>query len=891
MQWRDALLRLRALLVPRKMEQELLEELQFHLEMQARKNQRHDLNADEANHQARLAFGSIAQATEECRDVRGIHLLETLAQDIRYGTRMLRKSPGTSAAAILILALGIGSATVLFSLVYAIVLQPFPYKDFERCITFSMNAITQDQPINSRRWFYLPEIVAFRDQNRVFEDVAGYYNTNIEWTDSNTTRETRGAFVTANTFDLLGMSAYQGRTITPRDGDPDSAPVFIMNYRLWKNDFGGDPGIVGKSFHMNGKARTLVGIMPPRFQFADGAAIWLPLSLDPGAEGHFIGPNLPVGLHPIARLRPDVQFDRATADLDLILHQFAKIPPSSGRLPYPARFTIAVERLRDAVAGNFKKPLYALFGAVIMLLLIACGNVANLLLSRATARKREIAVRAALGASRSRLLQQLFIEVCVLSTAACISGCALAYVGLRGVVAAIPARAVPPEVSIELNPAILLFAIAATLVTTVLSGMAPAVYSAGGGLRAKLASSQAGTTADLRRGQFRSALVVFEMALSIVLLVGAGLMIRTFFALTHVELGFDQNRLIYARIAVPKTRSSRQKQVFFQELLDRLKSTPGVASAATVAQLPTSGGAFPNDLKVLGQGTRTYNGMFDLCSAEIFQALGLRLLRGRLLSEEDVSSARLVAVVNRTLARHYFDEQDPIGQKIAFRTFDFIPDAPHGAYFEIVGVVSDFHNARLREPVIPEAFLPYTITAGGGRTILVRTAVDPKSLSTTISRQVASIDTAASVNESGVFQDVIDSQVKEPRFELITLNSFAAIGLLIAIGGVFSVMAYNVSQQTHEIGIRMALGASQRTILGMVMGKALMLVGLGASCGVVASFWFTRFIASQLWGVSTRDTLTFGASICLILVLGAVASLPPARRAVSVNPMLALRYE
>lgn len=871
------------------MDEELDDELQFHLEMQARKNLARDFEPDEAHHQAKLQFGNIVRASEECRDVRGIHFLEIVVQDLRYGMRMLRKSAGLSAAAVLILAVGIASATVLLSVVYELVLEPFPYKDFDRCVTFSVNATTEDQPVNSRRWFYIAELVAFRDQNRVFEDVEGYYNTNVEWDNGRGTHNTPGAFVTANTFDLLGMSAQHGRGITPSDGNPGSIPAFVINYKLWESEFGGDLGVVGKNFRVNGELRTLVGIMPPRFQFADAAGIWLPLSLRSGAEGQLIGPNLPVGLKPIARLRPGVRLEQAAADLDVILHGFAKAPPDSGRLPYPARFSIVVEHLRDTVAGNFKKPLYALLGAVILLLLIACGNVANLLLSRAIARKREIAVRAALGASRTRLAQQLLIEVFVLSAIACVAGLALTYFGLKGVMAIIPARSLPDELVIGLNSMVFLFAIGATLLTTTLCGLAPALHAIRGELRAKLASSQAGITAD--RGQLRAGLVVLETALAIVLLVGAGLMVRTFFALTHIELGFSQERLLYARIALPKTRSPEQKRLFFREVLERLKSTPGIVSASEVAQIPTMGGAFPNDMKLLGKGTQGYNGMFDLCSADAFQTLGVRLLRGRLLSEADISSARLVAVVNRTLAKQYFGEQDPVGQKIAFRTFDFIPDAPHDAYFEIVGVVSDFQNTHLRERVIPEAFLPYTITAGGGRTILVRTAIDSKSFLSTISRQVQIVDAAALVNEGGLFREVIDSQVKAPRFELIILNSFAMIGLLLAAAGVFSVMAHTVSRQTREIGIRIALGARQGTILGLVMRKALLLITIGVFCGTGASLWLTRFIASQIWGVSTRDPWTLGAAICFIFFAGLLAGLPPAHRAISVDPMLALRYE
>jgi predicted permease len=820
-----------------------------------------------------------------------VNFVENLVQDVRYAVRALRKKPALTIVAVVSIALGISSTTVIFGVVYSLVFKPFPYKNFNQSIVFAIQAMTQDQPVTSRNWFYISEFETFRDQNRVFQDIAGYYLESVLYDDGSGMRDIRGAFVTTNTFNFLGVLPFLGRGLTLDDERADGPPVFVMNYRFWKGEFNSDPNILGKSFVLNGKQRMLVGIMPPRFQFADGGDIWLPLSLQHGAEGHFIAANLPVGLQPIARLKPGVPMEAARADLNVIAQALAKLPVGSNHIPYPERFSVITVPLRDSIIGNVTAPLYALLAAVVMLLLIACSNVANLLLSRATAREREIAVRASLGASRARLILQLLIETFVLAALACVLSCVLAYFGLRVIIAVVPTGVLPSEVTVTPDPTIFLFALCVSLLTTILCGLAPGLHVVGADLRSRLASGT-GSSGTFRHGRLRAALVIAETAISIVLLIGAGLMIRTFFALTHVDLGFNTQKLVYARITLPKSRLPEQKKIFFRELLERLKALPGVTSASEIAQIPTLGAAFPNDLTVLGQShSDRLNGMFDFCSEGFSQTLGLRLVRGRLFSQSEVESARLVAVINQTLARQYFPKEDPIGKKINFHSLNFMPDAPRDAYFEIVGIVADFQNVGLRDRLIPEAFLPYTITGAGPRSILIRTVVDPKSFRGGLSRQISAVDSEASLREGGAFEDLLATENSVARFQLIMLNAFAGVGLLLAILGVFSVMAHTVSLQTHEIGIRMALGAQQADISRMVLRKGLRLITAGITIGLVASFWLTRFIARQVWGVSATDLWTFGSVVIVILVVGLAASWSPAQRAMRVDPLVALRYE
>ena len=457
--------------------------------------------------------------------------------------------------------------------------------------------------------------------------------------------------------------------------------------------------------------------------------------------------------------------------------------------------------------GNFKWTLYTMLAAVFMLLLIACSNVANLLLTRATVRDREIALRASIGASRGRLIRQLLVESLVLAAAGCAAGCAFAYFGLKVVVATIPWGPLPDEAVIGLNPAVLVFALGTTILTTLICGLAPAVHAVRGNLHARLAGSGKGVSGDFRHGKLRGGLVIAEVGLSMVLLVGAGLMMRTVFALTHVNLGFNPSAILFAQLTLPQGHydTAERKKIFFQQVLDRVKALPGVVAAAETFSRPPFG-ARHSDVSVLGKvHSERRETMLDLCSDGFFETLGVRLLRGRPLSRTDVESARHVAVVNQALARSFFGQQDPIGEKIKFNAFDQLPDTPRDAYFEIIGVVSDFKNRGLQNLPAPEAFVPYTISGIGSRTILARTALDPNLLLTSIRQAVWAVDSGVAFHDSGSIQSFLqENSYQGPQFGLISLGAFAAVGLVLVIIGVFSVMVYTVSLQKHEIGIRVA---------------------------------------------------------------------------------------
>lgn len=814
-------------------------------------------------------------------------VLDWLGQDLRYGLRSLKKERRFALLAMCALALGIGSTTVIFSVIYNGVLAPFPYRAPERLTNFFIHDVSQPKD-DGRPVFSLPEFFDYKQQNHVFEDMIGVEPLDILYTKGEGTLQFDGAQVSPNTFEFLGVRPLLGRPITPQDGQPGSPPVFAMNYKMWRSQFNGDPKLLGTTLTLNGEPRTLVAVMPPRFQFW-GVDLWIPHAFsrnDPATvEGR------PRYLWAMGRRKPGISLQAAAADLQVLAHGLAKIYPKE----YPKSFTVITKSLADTVVQDFKTMLYILIGAVLMLLLISCSNVANLLLARATAREKEIAIRSSMGATRGRLVRQLLVESFVLAAGGGVAGCFLAYGALRWIAASVPDHSwLPAEAVLTVNSAALLFAVAATLITTLLCGLAPAWHAVRGDLYPRLKDTGMGSNAAFRHAHFRSALVIAEVALSMVLLVGAGLMMRSFLALTHVSLGFNPQQILVARLPLPRGRyeTAEQKRLFFQELLRRVDALPGVIAATETSSLPPYGG-MGSEVDVPGKShAERWDTLVQLCSEGYFATLGRPLVLGRLLSPSEVDSGRDVAVINQTLAHKFFGRENPIGQKIKFKRFDDLPEGPKNAYFDIIGVVADAKNRGLQEDVMPEAFIPYTVTGEGERGILVRTAMDPDAMLASVRRVVWSVDHNVALTLTGSLEYYLRRfSYSQPEFGLVSLGIFAAIGLVLVIIGVFSVMAYSVSLQTRDIGIRMALGAERGTILNMVLRKGLGLVGTGMGIGLLASFGLTRLMASQIWGVSATDPWTFSGVVAVVLGVGVVACIVPARRATEVDPLIALRYE
>jgi len=808
--------------------------------------------------------------------------MQTLWQDVRYGLRGIWNRPVFAILAILTLALGMGSTTTIFSAIQNILLDPFPYTDARRVAAIQIHDLSSARP-GGRGAFQVPEFLDYQEQNHVFEEVIGGTGEDVLMSTNEGTELYDGGIVTANMFTFLGVPPVLGRGITPADASPTAPPVFVMADKMWLKKFNRDPGILGRTFVLNGVTTTLVGIMPPRFTKL-AADLWRPVRLDRGnaqmSRQYFMFQ---------ARLKPGVTFQQAAADMDVIAHRLAATYPDN----YPKQFTVNAVSWVDSIVGQFKTTLYTLAAAVGLLLLIACSNVANMLLARATAREKEMAVRVSLGATRWRLVRQLLIESLLLAAGGAIVGCLFAYGGVKAVTLLIPDGFIPREAVIRLNAPVLIFSLTAAMLTTMLFGLIPALQTARRDMIEPLKDAGKGVSGGFRRGRLRSALVVVEVALSLLLLVGAGLLIRSFVSLRTVDLGFNPENILVARVPLPRGQytTAPEKQRFFRTVLDRVQALPGVIVATETTTLPPYGG-IGTDLEIIGKThTEKWRGIFQLCSEGYFQTLGLRLSRGRTFSAAEVNGARKVALVNQTLVTRYFGQEDPIGQRIKLSMLETFREGPVAdPVFDIIGVMSDAKNQGIEEPVTPEVFVPYTLTGGFERGILVRTQGDPEALINSVRREIWAVDRNVALTLTGSLTGYLRQfSYAGPRFFLLLLGVFASVGLVLVAIGVYSVIAYTVSRQTHEIGIRMALGASHSSVLRMVAVMGLKLVAIGSVLGLLASFAATRVLAAQLANLSRFDPLTLASVVALMAVVGLPASYFPARRAMRLDPMVALR--
>lgn len=808
--------------------------------------------------------------------------LGSIWRDLRYAGRTLRKDRGSVALALIALALGIGATTVIFSVVYSVLIDPFPYKDSGKLVHIYIHDITQPGP-SGWRPFTTKEFFDFKTQNHVFSDMMACTGLYVVYKLGNSMYSAIGALVDPGMFSGLGVKPMLGRDITDSDGEPGAPPVFVISDRMWHEKFNRDPKVLGTTLTLNRIPRTLIGIMPPRFLLLN-ADIWIPTNITPDMTVAAIGEstNDPLYVATWARLKHGVSLKQAAADIDVIAHNEAKIHPEL----YPKQFKILVRTIADRWTQGLRRMVYVLLAAVLMLLLIACSNVANLLLARATVRDKELAIRAAVGALRGDLIRQLLAESFVLAATGTVIGCFLAYGGIQWVKGASP-PGVPAEVEFKLNAVALLGTMGVTLLTTLLCGLAPALRAAHGDLHGRLSGTGKGVGASSGHGRLRGVLVAAQVGLAIVLLVGAGLMMRTFFALTHVDLGFNPKNILVVRLVFPNDQytTTAAKQAFFRQVLPRIAVLPGITNLTESDGLPVEA-ADRSEVTVPGTThSETWTSIVDLISEDYFRTVGLPLLRGRLLSATDIDSVRKVAVINKRLARDFFGDRDPIGRTIELKDLD-------DASFEIVGIVGDARNDGLENDTRPEAFVPHTIASFANDTILVRTAVAPDSILHDVRQVVSSIDQNVALADTGSLESILHRDfLAAPEFGLVLLGIFAGIGLFLSAIGVFSVMSYTVSLQTHDIGIHMALGAQPDGVLRMVLLRGLRPILSGVVIGLGASYALTHLMASQIYGVSATDPWTFMGVIAILGIVGMAACYLPARRAMRVDPMVALRYE
>jgi len=864
-----------------RVETELDEELRSYVDLRAAEHVRAGVPPDAARHRALVEVGGIERVKEEVRDVRAGELVQTLLRDARYALRSLRRTPVFTATAVITLALGIGASTTVFSVVDGVLLRPLAYKEPDRLVTLLHLGQGSVSPANYLDW---------RAQLSTFQDVgaAEWWSPNL--TDTDQPEKVWAMTLTPSMFPLLGVPAMYGRVFSRDDEAGDH--VVVVTHDFWRRRLGAVPKAVGRTITLDGEHYTVIGVMPPSFHFAPfwvtRTDVWAPLDLHARAASRDMQT-----LRVFARLKPGVTLAQARADVHAVTARLDSLYPATNR-------DVRVTPLLEQVVGDIRPTLAVLFGAVGFVLLIACANVAHMMLARATAREREMAVRSALGAGRGRLVRQLLVESAMLALLGGALGVTLAAVGLKVLIAQSPGS-VPRLDTVALDAPVVLFALAVSLGTSVLFGLVPALQHGTRDLSDALRDGARGAGEGARRSKLRSALVASEFALALVLLVGAGLMIRSFRALSHIDAGFDPHGVASMIISVAgsKEEPAERRTSFYQQVIERLAALPGVQSASAINHLPIEGDMWGIPYTVEGQAPpkvgQEPHTTFRVVMPGYFRTMRLPLVQGRDFTDADRMGATPVVIVNEELARLSWPGEDPIGKRI------HVAGAPNDTTWQtVVGVAKN--AVRMEWTAKPEAevYVPYLqdrmlmqerSSWVAYMTIVARTSGSATVLASQMRGVVAGVDANVPVSDLVTMDDVVAHATAGARFDLLLLATFAGVALVLAAVGIYGVISYGVSRRTHEIGIRMALGASRRELLGMVVGQGLSLALVGAAVGLVGAFALTGWMRSLLYGVRATDPLTFAAVSAVLIIVAIFASWLPARRASRIDPMVALRND
>ena len=815
--------------------------------------------------------------------------MKTLWQDIKFAGRMLRKSPGFTFVAVLALALGIGANTCLFSVVNGLLLRPLPYDQPER---ITMIYGTNPKEGTQQGAISYPNFKDWASQSRTFNRMAAYTGSSGVLTERGSAPEQLGAVAFAgDIFGVLGVRPALGRlTFTAEEVQPNAERVAILTHELWRRRFNGDPQIVGKRITIDRAAATVVGVLPAGFRFLAQTGqpdIFFPLTVNPLGVGEDLTAKRGASfLTVIARLADDASPAQAQAEMETITARLATEYPETN-----AGRGVRVVSVYEDTVGEIRPALLVLLGAVLFVLLIACANVANLSLTRATARTKEIAVRTALGASRGRIVRGLLTESLLLAFLGGAVGLLFAVWGLDLLLAALP-EDFPRLQDVSLDWRVLGFTFAVSILTGVVCGLAPALRASKPDLNDALKESGRGTTGGVRRARLRGALVVTEIALSLVLLVGAGLLIKSFQRLSDVNPGFDADPVLSATMSLPEVgEGEEQKQAeFFRQALERTAQQPGVESVAVVLPLPFSGSNMNSSFAVEGRPPsapgESEHLQLSLVSPDYFHVMSIPLHRGRAFTERDREGAPPVIIINETLARRHFANEDPLGKRITVGTLGGQLSC------EVVGVVGDTKQERLDQDAEPQGYISYLQSPIGEMFFVARGRTsDVTSLATALRSGVQAVDKDQPIYEVNALRGLLSDSITRQRFSMWLLALFAALALLLAAVGVFSVMSFAVSGRTHEIGVRMALGAQKWDVLGLIIRQGMMFALIGVGIGLAGSIALTRVMASQLYGVSATDPATFTGVALMLAIVALLACYIPARRATKVDPMIALRHE
>ena len=813
--------------------------------------------------------------------------MNNLLQDIRFGLRMLLKSPSVSIIATLALALGIGANTAIFSVVNAVLLRPLPFPNPDSLVALFETDYQRGQQRGSHSY---PNFFDLRAQNTVFERVAAYHSADYIFTGRSEPARLQGSVVTADLFPLLGVTPMLGRTFLPDEDKPGQGRVVILSHALFQKRFGSDTAILNQAITLEGKSFTVVGVMPPDFEFPiqnDPVELWTTIAGDASGTTPVTDQRGAHFLQVIGRLKPGVATEQAQAEITAIAARLEQQYPDTN-----TRKGLRVESALAALVGDIRPVLLILLGAVACVLLIACANVANLLLARATSRHKEMAIRTALGASRMRVIRQLLTESVMLSVLGGAVGLLLA-VWWSDLLVALGKEDIPRAIQVGIDWRVLTFTLGVSLLTGLIFGLAPAFHSSKTELVESLKESARGTSEGRRRNLLRNVLVVAELAIAVVLLVGAGLLIKSLWRLQRVNSGLRPENVLTFNVGLPeiKYNSDRQSQ-FFIDLKGRLESTPGVQSASTIFPLPLSGDRFSISFEIEGRPmARKDHPSADFFTTGVgyFRAMGIPVIKGRDFDDRDKHGSTPVIIITETFARQHFPNEDPIGKRVHPGISSI--EGEESTMREIVGVVGDVRNRTLSTEPRPAYYVPQTQVPFSQMVALVKTTAEPRSLIPAMTKVVGAMDQDLPLFGVKSMEEYLSSSVAAPRFSTTLLSVFAGVALVLTIVGLYGVMSYSVAQRTNEIGIRLALGAQSRDVLLMIVKHGSKMILIGLAIGLALAFAFTRWIASLLFGVTAKDPLTFGAVAVLLAVVALIACYVPAWRATKVDPMEALRCE
>jgi len=804
---------------------------------------------------------------------------------MRYAIRTLRRSPGFTIVALLTLALGIGANTAIFSFVNGVLLKPLPYRD-----PHSIAMVWEKPPGGNRNGISTLNFLDWKNQNTVFEHMAAWRGDSVTLTGSGRPEELPGVRVSAPYFDIFGVPAALGRTFAADEDQLGKSQVVILSHRLWENRFGADRSIVGRTLTLNGEPCTVIGVMPANSPFdRSWAQLWMPLAFQPRdmtRDYHW--------MISFARLKPGVTFEKAQAEMSAIGARIAEAYPGSNK-----GWGVTVQRFEDTVVdGQLRRALLVLLAAVGAILLIGCANLANLTLARGAAREREIAVRASLGAGSWRLIRQLLTENLLIAGAGGALGLALGYAMIRGLIRLAPPFSLPSEADVSIDPAILLFTLAVSLVTALLFGLAPAIHAARVDPASSMKEGGRSATSGAARARLRSALIVSEVALAFVLLAGAGLLVGSFFRMLQVDTGFSSDNLITARLPIARDRFTHPEQLLqYVRLLDGgLRAAPGVRDVAFSNVLPMQGWGDGMPFLVAGRAfldrANRRACFYKRVTSSYFHALDIHLMRGRTFNEHDTRGGAPVTVINEEMAKRYFKGEDPIGKRILIQEILYGqpglgPEIP----WEVVGIVGDEQTGSLIDDKSPGVYVTFDQSPTNDVNMVLRGSVDPRTLTSAINAAVHAVDKDQAVADLQTLEQIKSGTVSSDRMQTMLLAIFAALALLLAAIGIYGVISYSVTQRTHELGIRAALGASRGSLLGMVIRRGMRLTLMGLAIGAAGALALTRLLGSLLFGISPRDPVTLVVVAAVLSSVALLACYIPARRAAGVDPMVALRYE